>query len=220
MWAGGRPNRSLARARAASGETAFVPRSSPSNAVQPVMLAVRSQVPARPSIWAAELVSRQGESLRVTGPASASIGRMIGLTTQRLILREMSSADIDDFAALLGDEYVMRYYPRPKTRSEAQGWINWNQALYRDHGFGLWAVVLRSTGEFVGDCGLTPQRIDDSDTDEIEVGYHVRAGLQGKVTPPKRPGQPGTSLVTGSACTGSSPSSTPPTCHPRAWLGR
>jgi len=145
---------------------------------------------------------------------------MTGLTTQRLILREMSSADIDDFAALLGDEYVMRYYPRPKTRSEAQGWINWNQALYRDHGFGLWAVVLRSTGEFVGDCGLTPQRIDDSDTDEIEVGYHVRAGLQGKVTPPKRPGQPGTSLVTGSACTGSSPSSTPPTCHPRAWLGR
>jgi RimJ/RimL family protein N-acetyltransferase len=99
------------------------------------------------------------------------------LTTQRLILREMSSVDLDDFAALLGDESVMRYYPRPKTRSEAQGWIDWNQRLDRDHGFGLWAVILRSTGEFVGDCGLTLQRVDDAE--EIEVGYHVRASLQG-----------------------------------------
>ena len=102
---------------------------------------------------------------------------MTVLTTQRLILREMASTDLDDIAALLGDEYVMRYYPRPKTRGEAQGWIGWNQQLYRDHGFGLWAVELRSTGEFVGDCGLTLQRVDD--TEEIEVGYHVRASLQG-----------------------------------------
>jgi RimJ/RimL family protein N-acetyltransferase len=102
---------------------------------------------------------------------------MTVLTTQRLILREMTSADLDDIAALLGDGYVMRYYPRPKTRGEAQGWIHWNQRLYRDHGFGLWAVELRSTGEFVGDCGLTPQRVDDAE--EIEVGYHVRASLQG-----------------------------------------
>lgn len=102
---------------------------------------------------------------------------MAVLSTQRLILREMTGADLDDLAALLGDEYVMRYYPRPKTRSEAQDWINWNQGLYRDHGFGLWAMVLRATGEFAGDCGLTVQRVDD--VDEIEVGYHVRADLQG-----------------------------------------
>jgi RimJ/RimL family protein N-acetyltransferase len=104
---------------------------------------------------------------------------MTVLTTQRLILREMSSADLDDIAGLLGDEYIMRYYPRLKTRSEAQGWIDRNQQRYRDHGFGLWAVILRSTGEFVGDCGLTLQRVDDSDTEEVEVGYHVRAILQG-----------------------------------------
>lgn len=102
---------------------------------------------------------------------------MTVLTTQRLILREMGSTDLDDLAALLGDEQVMRYYPRPKTRSEAQGWIDWNQRLYREHGFGLWAVTLRSTGDFVGDCGLTVQRVDDAE--EIEVGYHVRASLQG-----------------------------------------
>ncbi|MGD0558640.1 MAG: GNAT family N-acetyltransferase [Streptosporangiaceae bacterium] len=102
---------------------------------------------------------------------------MTVLTTQRLILREMANPDLDQMAALLGDEYAMRYYPQPKTRSEAQGWINWNQSLYRDRGFGLWAIELHETGEFVGDCGLTPQRVDD--VEEIEVGYHVHASLQG-----------------------------------------
>lgn len=99
------------------------------------------------------------------------------LTTGRLIMRELTGADLDDMAALLGDEQVMRYYPRPKTRDEARAWIEWNQRLYREHGFGLWAVLLRETGEFAGDCGLTLQHVDGAD--EVEVGYHIRAGLQG-----------------------------------------
>jgi RimJ/RimL family protein N-acetyltransferase len=99
------------------------------------------------------------------------------LTTPRLILREMTSADLDDMAALLGDPDVMRYYPAPKSRDEAQAWIDWNQRLYRERGFGLWAVIVRATGGFAGDCGLTPQRVDGAE--EIEVGYHIRAGLQG-----------------------------------------
>jgi RimJ/RimL family protein N-acetyltransferase len=99
------------------------------------------------------------------------------LTTQRLIVREMTDADLDDMAALLGDAEVMRYYPRPKTREEAQGWINWNRALYSEHGFGLWLMTLAETGEFVGECGLTVQHVDE--VTEIEVGYHVRTDLQG-----------------------------------------
>lgn len=98
-------------------------------------------------------------------------------TARRLVLREMTDADLDDMAELLGDEQLMRYYPRPKTREEAQGWINWNKALYREHGFGLWLVTLAETGEFVGDCGLTVQQVDG--VTEIEVGYHVRTDLQG-----------------------------------------
>ncbi len=99
------------------------------------------------------------------------------LTTPRLALREMTGSDLDDMAALLGDPQVMRFYPRPKTRLEAGDWITWNQRLYHDHGFGLWAVDLRETGEFAGDCGLTIQQVDGAC--EIEVGYHIRAGLQG-----------------------------------------
>jgi len=102
---------------------------------------------------------------------------MTVLTTERLILREMTGADLDHIAALFGDEEVMRYYPKPMTRDEAQAWVEWNRRLYRSHGFGLWAMVLRDTGEFAGDCGLTPQYVDG--IREIEVGYHVRTSLQG-----------------------------------------
>ena len=98
--------------------------------------------------------------------------------TPRLTFREMGADDLEDMAALLGDPQVMRHYSHPKSRQEALAWIAWNQRLYRDHGFGLWLLTLRATGEFVGDCGLTPQQVDG--VTELEVGYHVRAALQGR----------------------------------------
>jgi RimJ/RimL family protein N-acetyltransferase len=98
--------------------------------------------------------------------------------TPRLTFHEMTLDDLDDMAGLLSDPQVMRHYPQPKTRQEARAWIAWNQRLYREHGFGLWLLTLRATGEFVGDCGLTPQQVDG--VTELEVGYHVRAALQGR----------------------------------------
>ncbi|AXH93866.1 GNAT family N-acetyltransferase [Micromonospora aurantiaca (nom. illeg.)] len=98
--------------------------------------------------------------------------------TGRLTFAEMTVDDLDDMAALLGDPIVMRYYRRPKIRAEALDWIRWNEGLYRGHGFGLWVLRSRATGEFVGDCGLTPQPVDG--VMEVEVGYHLRTGMQGR----------------------------------------
>ncbi len=89
----------------------------------------------------------------------------------------MTDDDLDDIAVLLGDEEVMRYYPRPKTRDEAERWIAWNRGLYRNRGFGLWIVTLKSTGEFLGECGLTVQVVDG--VEEIEVGYQLLPAHQG-----------------------------------------
>lgn len=99
------------------------------------------------------------------------------LSTARLSLRQMTDADLDDMADLLGDERVMTYYPRTKSRAEAQSWIDWNRRLYDEHGFGLWVVALSETGAFLGDCGLTTQRVDS--IDEVEIGYHIRPEHQG-----------------------------------------
>ena len=89
----------------------------------------------------------------------------------------MATTDLDDMAALLADPRVMRYYPAPKTREQAEAWIAWNLDSYGRYGFGLW-LVQTLDGTFVGDCGLTMQDVDGQR--EVEVGYHVRAELQGQ----------------------------------------
>ena len=88
----------------------------------------------------------------------------------------MGLADLDDMAALLGDPAVMTYYPAPKTRDEAADWIARSQRRYAEHGYGLWIIETKD-GAFVGDCGLTWQPVNG--VLHLEVGYHVRADLQG-----------------------------------------
>jgi RimJ/RimL family protein N-acetyltransferase len=89
----------------------------------------------------------------------------------------MTPGDLHDMARLLGDPEVMAFYPRPKSREEARAWIDWNRRLYRERRIGLWRIERRDSGEFVGDCGLTPQVVEE--VEQIEVGYHVRRALQG-----------------------------------------
>ena len=98
--------------------------------------------------------------------------------TSRLILREMRPDDADAMALVLSDPETMRFYPAPFDRSKVEQWIARQIQRYADNGHGLWAMVLRSNGEVIGDCGLTVQTIDGRS--EIEIGYHVRRDLWGR----------------------------------------
>jgi len=89
----------------------------------------------------------------------------------------MTLDDLDAMAGLLGDAEVMRYYPRPKTRAEARGWIEWNLRNYAEHGYGLW-IIETHDGDFLGDCGLTWQEVAGERF--LEVGYHVVPERQGR----------------------------------------
>jgi [ribosomal protein S5]-alanine N-acetyltransferase len=100
------------------------------------------------------------------------------IETPRLILREFSPQDVDALARVISDRATMRYYPAPFDHSGVQEWISRNRRRYQRDGHGLWALVLKSTGEMVGDCGLVKQQIDEAE--EIEIGYHVRRDLWGQ----------------------------------------
>lgn len=102
---------------------------------------------------------------------------MLPPPTARLRFREMTPVDRELMSGLLGDPEVMTYYPAPKTRDEAARWIQWNQDNYAAYGHGLW-IVETHDGEFVGDCGLTWQKVNGRP--ELEVGYHTRTFLQGR----------------------------------------
>ncbi len=98
------------------------------------------------------------------------------LQTERLFLREMTAEDYDALYRVLADADVMRHYPYTFDEKRVRGWIEKNVQRYRDHGFGLWAVCLKGTGEMIGDCGLTMQNINGSVCPEI--GYHIRGDMQ------------------------------------------
>ncbi|MHC4469753.1 MAG: GNAT family N-acetyltransferase [Planctomycetota bacterium] len=91
--------------------------------------------------------------------------------TSRLRFRPYTLDDVNDVYELFADPYARRYYPKSVDHEAAEGWIRWNLRNYDEHGFGLWALELRETGEFVGDCGITMQQVDDDK--KHEVGYHV-----------------------------------------------
>ena len=94
------------------------------------------------------------------------------LETKRLILREMNDNDFKSLQKVISDSENMKYYPQPYDEKGVQRWIDWCKGSYIRRGFGLWAVVLKETGEMIGDCGISMQTIDDEL--KPEVGYHLR----------------------------------------------
>ena len=93
------------------------------------------------------------------------------IETKRLILREYTLADFEGLKAIICDAETMKFYPYPYNDNGVQKWLEWCINSYAENGFGLWAIELKETGEFIGDCGISLQNIDG----EIlpEIGYHI-----------------------------------------------
>lgn len=100
------------------------------------------------------------------------------LETDRLRLRELEPADVNALFEILGDPAAMRHYPAPFDIDRVADWIEKAQASYRANGFGLWAIIRRSDGRFLGDCGPILQSVEGKAIPEI--GYHVAAAEQGR----------------------------------------
>ena len=93
------------------------------------------------------------------------------LETQRLILREYVPEDFEALFAILSDPETMQHYPKPYDAAGTRRWIDWNLRNYQEYGFGLWAIEEKQTRKFIGDCGITMQKIDGQLLPEI--GYHI-----------------------------------------------
>lgn len=98
------------------------------------------------------------------------------IEAKRLFLREMMPDDFDALYNVLADSDIMQHCPYTFDNARVQNWINKNMERYRVFGFGLWAACLKSTGEMIGDCGLTMQNING--TILPEIGYHIAKAHQ------------------------------------------
>ncbi len=100
------------------------------------------------------------------------------LTTDRLILRELSTADIPKLHSMYEDESLTKYIPSLLTlEEELQKHEAYIDHVYNFYRFGLWGVFLKESNELIGRAGL--QCIDIEDASEVELGYLIDTDHQG-----------------------------------------
>lgn len=106
----------------------------------------------------------------------------IFLKTDRLILRQFTPDDVDNLLELDSDPAVMHYInggratPREVIAEDIlPAFFKYYQ---RFPGYGYWAAVEKSTGQFLGWFHFRPRENDP--LDEPELGYRLRASAWGK----------------------------------------
>ena len=89
--------------------------------------------------------------------------------TERLIVRQYDPAiDAENFFLLNSDKDVMRYIRKPKSREECIAFLKEIIGAYKKEPLmGRWAVIGKSTGEFVGSFAFIPVE----GTEDSQLGY-------------------------------------------------
>ncbi len=100
---------------------------------------------------------------------------MIYAETERLLLRSWEPDDLPVFIAMNRDERVMRYFPALLDESGTLAFYNRIQDEFNCRGWGLYAVELKSTGEFIGYVGLHEIGFEADFTPGVEIGWRLAA---------------------------------------------
>jgi RimJ/RimL family protein N-acetyltransferase len=95
------------------------------------------------------------------------------IRTERLLMRRWRDSDRTPFAALNADPEVMRYFPAPPDRAESDRLIDRFEQRFDQQGFGLWALEVFATGDFIGFTGLNPMPDGVPGAGDQEVGWRL-----------------------------------------------
>lgn len=108
------------------------------------------------------------------------------LRTERLILRQWQPEDVPVFADMNEDPEVMRYFPGPLSRQQSEGWAQNCRLMLEKQGWGLWAVEVRESAEFIGFVGLHAPTIDLPFNPCVEIGWRLKSSAWGKGYAPRK----------------------------------
>ena len=102
---------------------------------------------------------------------------MDSLETRRLILRPVTSRDLETFVAFYGDPAVMAIRKfGVLNRDSVVREINNIVEHWERHGFGMCAVIEQASQEFAGECGL--RWLEDGT--EVELSYGLYPQFHGR----------------------------------------
>jgi RimJ/RimL family protein N-acetyltransferase len=103
--------------------------------------------------------------------------------TPRLLLRRWTARDAGALSAVWSDPYVWRAL-RPGTpfRPAGVGYERLGHHLrhWEEHGFGLWAVVERASGDVAGWAGPSHPAFVPELATEVEIGWTLRRPFWGR----------------------------------------
>ena len=95
------------------------------------------------------------------------------IQTERLILRLWKPEDMQPYYEINQDPEVIRYLRGPLTMEQVQDFIPAANAHYDRHGYTLWAVEFKETGELIGFIGLNYIDWKAPFTPAVEIAWRL-----------------------------------------------
>ncbi|WP_318766899.1 GNAT family N-acetyltransferase [Lactiplantibacillus carotarum] len=95
------------------------------------------------------------------------------IETARLRLRAWQPADLGPFIAMNQDTAVMRYFPTTGSPARTRAFYDVIQREFQDVGYGLYAVEVKATGDFIGFTGFHGIDFDVDFRNGVEIGWRL-----------------------------------------------
>jgi RimJ/RimL family protein N-acetyltransferase len=102
------------------------------------------------------------------------------ISTKRLGLRKWKDSDILPFAEMNADPEVMKYFPNIFSEAETRSMVKRIQSHFGRNGFGLFAVEIKATGEFIGFTGFSIPGFESFFTPCVEIGWRYKKEFWGR----------------------------------------
>ena len=116
------------------------------------------------------------------GGASKGLVVRVFLETERLVLRQFTLADVDNLVGLDSDPGVMRFVTGGRATPRDEIVTDFLPAFLsyyeRFAGYGFWAAVEKSTGDFLGWFHFRPGA--GAADGDVELGYRLRQSAWGQ----------------------------------------
>jgi RimJ/RimL family protein N-acetyltransferase len=95
------------------------------------------------------------------------------IRTDRLLMRRWRDADREPYAALNADPETMRYFPATLDRAASDASVEVFESRFELQGYGLWALEVIATGQFIGFTGLNPLPDAVPGSPGMEIGWRL-----------------------------------------------